>query len=153
MDLRNLIPEGHPRYFIKNMVDQIDCSEANREFHDNPGEAAYPREMLLRLVLMSVFDSGLSSREIGRRTRTDINYMCLTGIQKPTYRTILRFKVDYRDLIDEAFKTTLKIAKEEDLIKIHHASLDGTKVKVKTSKNNITNEQQLKIIKKHGRKY
>ena len=32
MDLSNLIPEGHPSYFIKNVVDQIDCSEANKEF-------------------------------------------------------------------------------------------------------------------------
>ena len=52
-------------------------------------------------------------------------------MQKPIYRTILRFKLDYHDLIDEAFKATLKIAKEEDLIKIHHLSLDGTKIKAK----------------------
>ena len=32
MDLRNLIPEDHPCYFIKNVVDQIDCSQANRVF-------------------------------------------------------------------------------------------------------------------------
>ena len=32
MDLSNLIPEGHLCYFIKNVVDQIDCSEANKEF-------------------------------------------------------------------------------------------------------------------------
>ena len=149
MDLRNLIPGDHPCYFIKNVVDQIDCSEANKEFRDKPGEPAYPREMLLRLVLMSVFDGGLSSREIERRTRTDIAYMYLAGMQKPVYRTILRFKLDYPDLIDEAFKTTLKIAKEEDLIKIHHLSLDGTKIKAKTSMKNITNEQQLKIMKEH----
>ena len=105
--------------------------------------------MLLRLVLMSVFDGGLSSHEIERRTRTDIAYMYLAGMQKPVYRTILRFKVDFPDLIDDGFKTTLKIVKEEDLIKIHHFSLDGTKVKVKQSKNNLTNEQQLKIMKEH----
>ena len=52
--------------------------------------------------------------------------MYLAGMQKPVYRTILRFKVDFPDLIDEAFKTTLNIAKKEDLIKIHHFSLDGT---------------------------
>lgn len=61
MDLRNLIPEDHPCYFIKNVVDQIDCSQANRVFADKPGEFAYPRELLLRLILMSVFDGGLSS--------------------------------------------------------------------------------------------
>ena len=75
--------------------------------------------------------------------------MYLAGMQKPVYRTILRFKVYFPDLIDEAFKTTLKIAKEEDLIKIHHLSFDGTKIKAKTSMKNITNEQQLKIMKEH----
>jgi len=52
-------------------------------------------------------------------------------------------------LIDESFKTTIKIAKEEDLVKIHHVSLDGTKIKAKTSMNKLTNEQQLKIMKQH----
>ena len=88
MDLRKLIPKDHPCYFIKNVVDQIDCSEANREFADSPGEFAYPHELLLRIVLMSVFDGGLSSREIERRTQTDIGYMYLAGMQHPSYRTI-----------------------------------------------------------------
>ena len=149
MDLRNLIPEDHPCYFIKNVVDQIDCSQANRVFADKPGEFAYPRELLLRLILMSVFNGGLSSREIERKTRTDIAYMYLAGMQHPSYRTIARFKVDYPDLIDESFKTTIKIAKEEALVKIHHVSLDGTKIKAKTSMNKLTNEQQLKIMKQH----
>lgn len=118
-------------------------------FADKPGEFAYPRELLLRLILMSVFDGGLSSREIERKTRTDIAYMYLAGMQHHSYRTIARFKVDYPDLIDESFKTTIKIAKEEDLVKIHHVSLDGTKIKAKTSMNKLTNEQQLKIMKQH----
>ena len=58
-------------------------------------------------------------------------------MEKPSYRTLARFKVEYPDLIDEAFKTTIKIAKDNDLIKIHHLSLDGTKIKAKTSINNI----------------
>ena len=39
---------------------------------------------------------------------------------------MVRFKVEYSDLIDEAFKTTIKIVKDNDLIKIHHLSLDRT---------------------------
>lgn len=46
-------------------------------------------------------------------------------------------------LIDEAFKITINIAKEEDLVKIHHVSLKGIKFKVITSMNKLTNEQQL----------
>ena len=54
LDLRELIPKDHPCFFIKNVVDLIDCSKANQEFRGTPGEFAYPRELLLRLILMSV---------------------------------------------------------------------------------------------------
>ena len=144
LDLRNLIPEDHPCYFIKNVVDLIDCSKANQEFRGKPGEFAYPRELLLRLVLMSVFDGGLSSREIERKTRTDIAYMYLAAMEKPSYRTIARFKVNYVDLIDEAFKTTIKIAKENDLIK---------KLKTqKTTKNFASHPQEVRKKEKSGKK-
>ena len=108
------------------MVDLIDCLKANLEFRGTPGEFAYTCELLLKLILMSVFDGGLSSREIERKTRTDIAHMCLAEMEKPSCRTIARFKVENSDLIDEAFKTTIKIAKDNDLIKFHHLSLDGT---------------------------
>ena len=69
-------------------------------------------------------------------------------MQNQSYRTILRFKVNFPDLFEETFKTTIKIAKEADLVKIHHVSLDGTKIKAKTSIYKLTNEEQLKILKK-----
>ena len=77
MDLSNLIPEGHPCYFIKNVVDQIDCSEANKEFFViSLVNLLILVKYCLGLVWMSVFDGGLSSREIERRTRTDIFLIC-----------------------------------------------------------------------------
>ena len=123
LDLRNLIPKNHPCYFIKNVVDQIDCSEANKEFRDKPGEPAYPREMLLRFGFNECFLTvDYLHVKIERITRTDIAYMYLAWYAESSFIGQLRFKLDYPDLIDEAFKTTLKIAKEEDLIKIHHLS-------------------------------
>ena len=63
------------------MVDLVDCSKVNPEFRGKPGEFAYPRELLLRLILMSVFDGGLSSREIERKTRIYIAYMYLAAME------------------------------------------------------------------------
>ena len=60
---------------------------------------------------MGVFDGGLSLREIGWKTRTGIAYMYLTVMDKQSYWIRVRFKVEYVDLIDEAFKTTLKLQK------------------------------------------
>ena len=56
--------------------------ETNREFRDKLDEPVYPREMLLRLVLMGVFDGELSLREIEWRTRNDIAYICTWQVCK-----------------------------------------------------------------------
>ena len=68
-------------FFIKNVVDLINCSKANLEFRGKLGEFAHPRELLLRLILMGVFDRRLSSREIGGKILTKISYMCLEAIE------------------------------------------------------------------------
>ena len=78
--------------------------------------------------------------------------MYLAGMQKPDFRTFARFKEQNKDLIDQAFKRSVEIAKEEDLIKLHKIGFDGTKIKAKSSLNNITNKEQLKTLKKKHKK-
>ncbi|MCC7561965.1 MAG: IS1182 family transposase [Methanobrevibacter arboriphilus] len=147
LDLCDLIPEDHPCYLILNVVNLIDFKDIDDKYRFTAGGHAYSRKMLLRLVLMGSFDGGLSGRELERRSRTDVSYMYLAGMQKPDFRTINRFKVEEKELITEAFKKTILIAKKKDLIKINHIAIDGTKIKAKASRNNITDKEQLKILK------
>ena len=37
MNLKKLIPKDHPRYFIKNVFNYINCSISNRKFADTLG--------------------------------------------------------------------------------------------------------------------
>lgn len=148
IDLKNLIPDNHPCYLIQNIVERIDFTDIDDKYRFTAGPHAYSRKMLLRLVLMSSFDGGLSGREVERRSRTDIAYMYLAGMQNPDFRTINRFKVEESELIDEAFKKSILVAKEQGLVKINHIAIDGTKIKAKASINNITDEKQLEMLKK-----
>ena len=105
--------------------------------------------MLLRVVLMGAYDGGLSSRQLEEQVNTNIAYMYLAGMQKPDFRTFARFKEQNRELIDQAFKKSVEIAKEEGLIKLHQIGFDGTKIKAKSSLNNITNKKQLKTLREN----
>ncbi|WP_409200292.1 IS1182 family transposase [Methanobrevibacter sp. DSM 116169] len=147
MDLRDLIPNDHPCYLVQNVVDRMDFTDVDDKYRFNPGAHAYSRKMLLRLVLMGSFDGGLSGRELERRSRTDVSYMYLAGLQRPDFRTLNRFKVEEKELINVAFQKSILIAKEEGLVKINHIAIDGTKIKAKASINNITDEEQLKMLK------
>ena len=68
-------------------------------------------------------------------------------MEKPDFRTINRFKVDHAELIDNAFKTTALMAKELYLVKLKYISIDGTKIKSKPSINNLTNQEQVDLLK------
>lgn len=74
--------------------------------------------------------------------------MYLTGMKKPNFRTINRFKKEYPELIDEALETVVKIAEKEDLVRLQQISIDGTKIKAKASVNKIVTEEIIKILKK-----
>ena len=147
LDLRELIPKDHPCYFIQNVVDEIDFSKVDLNYCYKAGKPAYSRKMLLRLVLMGAFNGGLSGRQVAAKAATDVSYMYLAGMEKPDFRTINRFKVDHAELIDDAFKTTVLMAKELDLIKLKHIAIDGTKIKAKASINNLTNQEQVDLLK------
>jgi len=147
IDLKSLIPDDHPCYLVSNIVDRISFKSISGKYRFNAGAHAYSRKMLLRLVLMSFFDGGLSGREIERHARTDISYMYLAGMQKPDFRTINRFKAEEKELIVEAFKKTILIAKEEGVVKINHITIDGTKIEAKSSTNNTIDKEQLEIFK------
>ena len=54
---------------------------------------------------------GLSSREIGRKTRTYIAYVYLAAMEHLSYWTIARFKVEYPDLSMKHLKQPLKLLK------------------------------------------
>ena len=149
LDLRDLIPKDHPYYFIKNVVDTMDFTEVHKKFEGKPGESAYSRAMLLRVTLMGAFDGGLSSRDLEEQVNTNIAYMYLASMQKPDFRTFARFKEQNRNLINQAFIKSIKMAKEENLVKLHKIGFDGTKIKVKSSLNNITDKAQLKILEEN----
>lgn len=148
INLKEIIPEDHPCYFIENVANRIDCSELNKQFEGNPGESAYPRQMLLRVTLLSIFEGGMSGRELEARIQTDVAYMYLAGMQKPYYRTLARFKKENKELLDEAFELSVKIAKEEGLVKLFKIAVDGTKIKAKASLNNITDKKLIQVLKK-----
>ena len=147
INLKDIIPEDHPCYFVENVANRIDCSELNKQFEGKPGESAYPRQMLLRVSLMSMFEGGMSGRDLEAKIQTDVGYMYLAGMQRPDYRTLARFKKEHKEILEEAFELSVKIAKEEGLVKLLKIGIDGTKIKAKASINNMTNKEIIQILK------
>lgn len=146
--LIDFIPENHICYFIANLVEELDFKKIEQKYMHTRGEAAYSRRMLLRIVIMASIDGVFSSRRIARITEENVVYMYLSGMDKPDFRTICRFKIECAQEIEEAFKMTVKIAKKWKLVKLNHIAIDGTKIKANASTTNLINQEEIETIRK-----
>jgi transposase len=148
LDVRELIPEDHICNLVEVVVESIDVGEIEQKYRSGPGNPAYSRQMLLRLVLMASVDAIWSSRKIAKLAYENVVYMYLTGHEKPDFRTICNFKKECKDLIEAAFKETVTIAKALGIPTLGQLSTDGTKMKANASNNYTLNKEEIEAIRR-----
>ena len=64
--ISDFIPEDHICNLIVAVMSCIDVSEIEAKYLDQPGNPAYPRRMLLRLLVQAAIDGIWSSRKIDK---------------------------------------------------------------------------------------
>ncbi len=75
--------------FVRNLVlEQLDLSEITRQYQEERGYPPFHPVMMTALLLYSYSQGIYSSRRMARACRQRVDYMALTGMQKPDYRTI-----------------------------------------------------------------
>jgi transposase len=52
MNSADMVPSDHISRLVAAIVDEVDVSEAEEKFVGTPGYPAYPRRMLLRLMVL-----------------------------------------------------------------------------------------------------
>ena len=62
--IKDLIPVDHIVNLVIAVVNTIDISEMDERYMDTPGNPAYLRRMLLRVLVQSAIDGVFSSRKI-----------------------------------------------------------------------------------------
>jgi transposase len=81
--IADFIPEDHICNLVVAVVSCIDVSEIEEKYLDQPGNPAYPRRMLLRLLVQAAIDGVWSSRKIDKLAHENVVYMYLAGNEKP----------------------------------------------------------------------
>ena len=143
----DFIPENHICYFIANLVEELDFKKIDQRYRCTKGKAAYSRRMLLRLVIMASCDGVFSSRRVARLAEENVIYMYLSGMDKPDFHTICRFKIECSKQIEEAFEMTVNVAKNMDMVQLNHIAIDGTKIKANASPANLINQEEIHTVR------
>jgi transposase len=130
----DLIPAGHLVHFVRNVVsEQLDLSEILNSYEEERGYPPYHPVMMTALLLYANAVGIYSSRRIARACQERVDFMALTGLQKPDFRTISLFRLRHREALKGLFKQVLKLCKKAGMVKLGHVAVDGTKIRANAS--------------------
>ena len=130
----DLIPKGHLAHFIRNVVsEQLDLSEILHSYKEERGYPPYHPVMMTAVLLYANAVGIYSSRRMARACQERVDFMALTGMQKPDFRTISLFRLRHLEALKGLFKQVLKLCQKVGMVKLGHVAMDGTKMRANAS--------------------
>jgi len=121
--------------FIVNLVrEELDLSEILSEYQEERGYPPYHPVMMTALLLYSYCQGNYASRRIARACNQRVDYLALTGMQKPDHRTVNLFRHRHLKALARLFEQVLELCEKAGLVKLGHVALDGTRIRANASK-------------------
>jgi transposase len=132
--LEELIPEEHLVRVVNSAINKLDLSSL-LESYKGGGRSAYDPAMMLKVLVYSYLSKVYSSRRIAKALREDVNFMWISGMNKPDFRTINNFRSGrLKDSIDKVFTSMLIFLMDNKLVKLENYFVDGTKLDANANK-------------------
>jgi len=128
-DIGELIPENAPVRLINKIVNKLDLTELYAQYHNVTGRPCYHPKKMLKVVILAYLNNTYSCRDIAELMRNDINYIWVSGNERPSYVTINRFRSErLKDVIMGLFVQVVQILVELEVLSIDVQYVDGTKI-------------------------
>jgi transposase len=133
--VHDFVPEGHlSRFVVKLVSETLDLSEIYASYQGELGQPPYHPGMMTALLLYGYGSGIYSSRRLSKACGERTDFMVVTGLSRPNFRTISEFRRRHLEALGRLFVQVLRLCQEAGLVKLGHVALDGTKVKANASK-------------------
>ncbi|MFQ5939642.1 MAG: IS1182 family transposase [Alphaproteobacteria bacterium] len=131
----DFVPAGHFSHFVRDLVrEQLDLSAITGAYREDRGYPAYDPHMMTALLLYAYCRGVYSSRRVARGCEERLDFMAVTAMNRPDFRTISDFRKRHLAALSGLFVQVLRLCQEAGLVKLGHVALDGTKIKANASK-------------------
>ena len=127
--LGELIPENHPVRTVSAIIDRLDISDIESTYKGGGTSSFHPR-MLLKVIVYSYMSNVYSGRRMERLLHENVNYMWLSGMSRPDFRTINRLRSERLcdGRFEDLFRQTVIMMNEEGVVSLKVQYIDGTKI-------------------------
>jgi len=143
--VQDFVPPDHLAHFVRELVrESLDLSAIHAEYLEERGKPPYHPTMMTALLLYAYSQGVYSSRRIARGCQERVDFMAVTGMQKPDFRTVNDFRKRHLKALSALFVQVLQLCQGAGLVKLGHVSLDGTKIKANASKHSAMSYKRMK---------
>jgi len=142
----DFVPADHIAHFIRDTVrEELDLSEILATYEkEERGYPPYHPVMMTALLLYAYCQGVYSSRRIAKGCEERVDFMAVTGMNRPDFRTVSDFRKRHLEALQGLFVQVLKLCQRAGLVKLGHVSLDGTKVKANASKHKAMSYERMR---------
>lgn len=141
----DFVPSEHPAHFVRDLVrESLDLGEIYATYTEERGFPPYHPAMMTALILYAYSQGIFSSRKIARACTQRVDFMAVTGLQKPNFRTVNKFRGRHLVALSNLFRQVLTLCRKAGLAKLGHVAIDGTKLKANASKHKAMSYARMK---------
>ena len=140
--IKQMIPQNHISFFVEDFVESLDYSGFDM-ISDGSGHPSYHPRIIMKIIIQGMLSKERSSRKLASACRENFVFMYLAEKVQPNFRTIARFRKNNASFVKEAFKETINLASEHNLIDLNLICTDGSKIKANASKKSFLKKEQL----------
>jgi len=139
------VPAGHLAHFVRETVSgELDLSAILETYSEERGYPPYHPVMMTALLLYAYCRGTYSSRRIAKACVERVDFMAVTGMQQPDFRTVSEFRRRHLESLGAIFQQVLRLCRRAGLVKLGHVALDGTKVAANASKRKAMSYKRMK---------
>lgn len=143
--VHEFVPAGHLAHFVRDTVrEALDLSAILGTYEEDRGQPPYHPAMMTALLLYGYARGVYSSRRLSQACEERVDFMAVTGLNKPDFRTIAAFRCRHLKALSELFVQILKLCQAAGLVKLGHVAVDGTKLKANASRHKAMSYGRMK---------
>jgi transposase len=142
--VHDFVPADHPAHFIRDLVrEDLDLSAIVAAYDEARGYPPYDPWMMTALLLYGYSRGVYSSRRLARACEERLDFMAVTALNRPDFRTVSEFRRRHLVALAGLFEQVLMLCWKAGLVQLGHVALDGTKVKANASKHKAMSYERM----------
>jgi transposase len=143
--VQELVPPEHLAHFVRDTVrEMLDLSEIHAAYDEERGFPPFHPTMMTALLLYAYCQGVFSSRRIAKACKERVDFMAVTAMNQPDFRTVSDFRKRHLKALANLFHQVLRLCQRAKMVRLGHVALDGTKLKANASKHKAMSYGRMK---------